>query len=130
MIVSRKVKNEELAEVFRGSNVAIGSALTNSAGSPNVQDLDTDAFADVSVGDRFYISGESTSTVFLVLTKTDNNNLILNANVVNVHADPNFANWRAASPDYIDYNDLLFPPQFDHGNALWVLVYDIQDFGV
>lgn len=132
MIAIRRVNStHELTQFFRGTPVASGSAGTNSAGSPNLQDLTADAFADVEVGDRIYISGELAATVFLVDTKTDANNLILDTAIVAVHAaGPTEAVWRTTRGG-IDPDDMVFAPMPDSlKQDSYILVYEVSDFGV
>jgi hypothetical protein len=133
MIVIRKIQGtDKLADFFRGTPIAAGSKLTNAAGSPDISvpvaaDGEPD-FSDVEVGDRFYISGENVTTVFLVHDKTDDQNIELDNNVAIVHATNGI--WRAVRNDGFDPTDLEFPPQpLSHSNDVFVLVYDSSTFG-
>jgi hypothetical protein len=130
MLVRKKfTKYQELLDLLRGTSLASGTVGTNPAASPNFQDLTTDAFDAVSVGDRIHISGESTLTTFLVLTKTDVNNLVLDNNIVGIHSTN--AVWRAFSSDGLDPADIVLgpiPDPLQAGAAL--IIYEIQDFGV
>ena len=124
--IKKYASRVDLLQIFRGSFIAQGSAGTNAAGSPNLADLTVDAFADVNPGDRIHVSGEDISTVFLVSVKTDDNHLVLDNPIVNVHA-ANGA-WRAFAPDAIDIGDVVMvisdPRQEDAG----IILYDAADF--
>ncbi len=135
MLFLRKfTSHEELRAILNGTPVASGDAGTNTAGSPNFQDLTPGAFADVSVGDRIYISGESVGTVFLVDTKTDDNNLVLDNNIVAEHTltSPPPAVWRAVKNDAIPEADIKFGGPIGTGPFLsqGLLVYESDTFGV
>jgi hypothetical protein len=124
--VKKYTSTSELLQIFRGTFLARGSAGTNPAGSPNLEDLTVDAFAAVNPGDRIYLSGEDVATVFLVSVKTDDNHLILDNPVVAVHAAD--ATWRACAPNAIDIGDMigifLDPRQEDAG----IVLYDATVF--
>ena len=119
--VKKYTSTSELLQIFRGTLRARGSAGTNAAGSPNIEDLTVDAFADVNPGDRVYISGEDVATTFLVSVKTDDNHLILDNPIATVHAAT--AVWRACAPNSIDIGDMigifLDPRQEDAGIVLF-----------
>ena len=123
--------NRDLIEFIQGSQVAAGSAGTNTAGSPNFQDLTAGAFTDVQVGDQILISGES--AIFTVDTKTDDNNLILDQNITGAHTltDPPPAVWRALRGG-VGEAALKFgsPYQDTYGQSHWVVIYDALTFGV
>lgn len=115
----------KLAEFFNGTELARGSAGTNSAGSPNLQDLTTDAFAGLSAGDRIYISGEASATVFLIQTKTDANNIVLDNNIVAAHTAD--AVWRAVTAPTVTIADVKeFIP--DPAGNKYVVLYERDTF--
>ena len=132
MLFTKKFNSlAELRDHLNGTPVARGAAGTNAAGSPNLQDLTVDAFLDVVVGDRIYISGELTATVFLVLTKTNNNNLVLDTNIVAAHAlGPTVGKWRAVKNDALAPADVVFGgPIIGPTEAQGYLVYEDPVFG-
>ena len=128
LFLRRFNSHEELRNILNGTPVSEGSAGTNTGGSPNFQDLTAGAFADVQVGMRIYISGESTSTVFLVQTKTDDNNLILDTSIVN--ANTASANWKVVQNDAIDVADIQFGGPIGTGAFLsaGLIVYESSTF--
>jgi hypothetical protein len=104
MFFTRKYNDlEGLKAILNGTPVASGSAGSTTTAQDDLQDLTPGAFADVEVGDRIYISGET--AVFLVDTKTNDNNLVLDANTTNTGS--NLA-WRAAKDNAIDLADVKF----------------------
>ena len=117
--------SRELINFLRGTFVASGNAGTNSGGSPNFQDLTTGAFADVEVGHRIYISGESASTVFTVITKTDANNIVLDNNIVAAHSTNGI--WRAYTGNGIALADIAVGPFVD-GEGKGYLIYEVETF--
>jgi len=130
MIVARKLTGVQgLADFFRGTPVASGVAGTNTASSPNLQDsTGTGGFADATVGDRVYISGENPLTVFLIQTKTDNNNVVLDNDIIAAHTGT--AVWRVHKDDGFDPNLLEFDPIALNGdNDTFAVVYDSSTFG-
>jgi len=130
MIITRKITGvQNLADFLRGTPVSSGSQGTNTAASPNLQDsTGNGGFADVVVGDRFYISGESTATTFLVLVKTDDNNVTLDNNIVNA----NTANglWRAVKNNAHDASSLSVGPSPIGPDDAFLVAYDSATFGV
>lgn len=132
MIVHRKFNSfAQLSEFFRGEEIAKGSAGTNSAGSADFADATPGAFADVEVGDRFYVSGEPSATVFYVDTVTDDNNIILDTVIAAAHADPGPpapAKWRATRNDHDPAAMVHYAVDFVNNQAM--VLYELDDFGV
>jgi hypothetical protein len=73
-----------------------GSSLTCTAASPNVSGP-ANQFVDVVAGDYFYIKGDP--GLYTVATKTDNQHLILSANVETTSAGSGV--WESATPGVI-----------------------------
>jgi hypothetical protein len=122
--------NRDMLDFIQGSSVARGSAGTNTAASPNLQDLTAGAFTSVLVGDQLVISGET--AIFTVDTKTDDNNLILSANIVGAHAvGVTAATWQALRGG-VGEAALKFgsPLQDTLGQSHWIVVYDALTFKV
>lgn len=72
-----------LAQFLRGSYVDSGVAeIHGTAGSPNIDSNGADAFADISVDDWVFINGDG---LFQVITKTDDDNLVLDTNLNATH---------------------------------------------
>jgi len=112
-----------LADAYNGTYRAGGATLTNSAGSPDVSGP-TDAFLAVEAGDTFFISGEGK---FTVTTKTDDENLILDANVVAAHVAVGV--WRAYDPaGAIDAGDVLHVIQDSHNPRRFFVLFESETF--
>jgi hypothetical protein len=86
--VSKKFKNlEELRGILNGPPVpdAFGTQASTSVGSPNLgvplPSASGEAdFTDVVPGDRIIVQGEVLSTIFLVVSKTNDQNIVLDNN--------------------------------------------------
>jgi len=119
--------NAKLLEIIQGVQQASGTAGTNTGASPNFQDLTADAFADVLVGDQIAISGEV--VLFTVDTKTDDNNLILDQNIVAAHTTDGL--WRAFRGGVGEAN-LKFGSPFPSaaGQNHWVVIFEATVFKV
>jgi hypothetical protein len=120
---------EELRGILNGPLIARGSLGTNLINSPDlgvpVAAGEGDDFTDVVVGDRILIEGESLATTFLVQTKTDDQNIVLDNNIVAAHVGN--AKWRALrAADAISVAKIQFggPLQSHMQVGAGVVVYD------
>ena len=104
----------ELATFLRGTYVASGDDLDGAAAGADVDSGGADSFADVSEGDYIYINGDG---LFKVATKTDDDNLILDANLNATHAN---SDW-VATQNAIDAADII---KISETNGKFVLVWD------
>lgn len=118
----------QLRAILNGTPVegASGTLGTNGAGSPNLgvpaATGDQGDFTNASVGDRVIIFGESTTTVFLIGTKTDNQNVILDNNIVAAHIGD--AVWRVVKVDAIAVSDIQFGgPMHGPNDAQGMVIY-------
>lgn len=115
---------QELVDFVVGTPLARGTAGNNTAASTSFEDLTTDAFAEVSVGDVIHVSGEAGP--FTVATKTDNNHLVLGAAIANAHSANGI--WRAVKPNGIGLAAMVGSPQTT-AMGPWVLFFDRTTFG-
>lgn len=126
LVVKTVSTNQAVIDVIEGETKAQGSAGTNTAGSPNFSDLTTGAFAFVLVGDSIYISG--ISSPFTVLTKVNNNNLVMSTNIASAHTAN--AKWKAKRGG-IGISALQWPPVKDPmTDGKWHLYYNTTTFSV
>jgi len=121
----------ELRELLNGPPVpgASGTLGTNLVTSPNLgvpaASGDEGDFTDLVVGDRIIIEGESLATVLLILTKTDDQNVILDNNIAAAHTAN--AVWRALrQTDVIPVAKIQFGGPLESANQAWagIVVYD------
>lgn len=126
MLVSRTFTSAaELLSILRGSAVSSGSQGTNLVTDPNLVDASGNGgFADAQVGDTVFISGDTQT--FSILTKTDANNIELDANITAAHTGN--AIWRIFR-NGIDLADIQVGPLYD-GTGTGVIIYEKVDFGV
>ncbi len=118
--------SQELIDIIEGAVVAQGSAGTNTAGSPNFSDLTVGAFASVVAGDSIYISG--IATPFVVLSKTNDNNIVMTTNIATAHTAN--ATWRAKRGG-IGISALQWAPYRDTPVAgKWHVFYNTTTFSV
>jgi hypothetical protein len=128
MLAAKQAKtNKELLEVIQGAQINSGSVGTNGAGSPNFQDLTALAFADVLPGDNVYISG--VLLPYVVLSKTDDNNIIMTTNIALAHVAN--AKWKALRGGIGEANIKFGGPISDVlGQGQWTVFYVTDTFGV
>ena len=127
MLVHRHYSSPaQLLDIMRGTPIASGSVGTNTGASPNLGDLTTDAFAAALVGDRVYVSGESTT--YEILTKTDANNIILDANIVVAHTTN--AVWRIFRGGILPADIILGPISDAAHSGAGSLIVEQVTFGV
>ena len=121
--------NRDLLDFIQGAQVAAGTAGTNTAASPNLQDLTAGAFLGVLVDDQFVISGDP--AIYTVITVTDVNNIVLDANIPDEHGTAPDAIWRALRGG-VGEAALKFgsPLQDTYGQSHWVVIYDALAFKV
>jgi len=127
MLASKSVNSaQDLITALEGSPVNQGNLGTTAAGMPDFQDLTTNAFVDVVVGDTVHISG--ILPPFTVLTKTDDNNLVFTLNVPATHVAD--AKWKAKHGG-IGVTNLQWAPVKDaQVEGKWHLFYNTATFGI
>lgn len=128
MLVVKKFKNElELLSFLRGSTVVVARTGENSAASSTFTDSTGTPFADVLAGDELHISGDS--TIHVVSSVTDDNNIEVAPNIAGAHVNPaSFAVYRILR-DATPIADVVVGPQHDTLNNIHWVIYDEVDFG-
>lgn len=124
LFAQRLSDHTKVCEFINGAEIARGTVGTTVAGTPDLQDLTTDAFLDVDVGDQVFISGEDPTTIFLVDTKTNDNNLILDNLVIADHTAD--AMWRICRGGI--GMDAVYEIQFDIAGHEYVVFYERTTF--
>lgn len=127
------VGREAFLSLFNGVKVASGykpptgdsTGLTSAAASADVSGP-TGVFADVEVGDRFYIDGVSTE--FTVDAKTDDENLTLDA-VAGIEHLADSGTWRAYRGPRIAWTDVK-DVEADFEGQRYTVTYELgAEFG-
>ncbi len=130
MIVTRKIQGVQgLAEFLRGRTKVTSTVGTNGANSPVLTDT-TATFDDGSIatGDRVYVSGESTATVFLVQSIDGPTQITLDNNIVAAHTAN--ATYRVHQPPVVDIGSLVAGPEaLAEAHDTFMVAWDSAVFG-
>jgi hypothetical protein len=108
----------KLTTFLRGSYVASGSDLDGAAAGPDVDSGGSDSFSAASEGDYLYVNGDG---LFLIVTKTDDDNLILDANLTLTHSN---SDW-IVTQNAIDAANII---SISETNGKFLLVWDSLTF--